>query len=454
MIIRWFAYMSAACLQLAALAGVASAQSAMDAWANFVLAPKVWKGQIVAMPTPAPRPRGGDYVESQALPLRVHAPSGTPPARLSAALRALEDAAEILAQHGWPMPFADGGAGGSLAFDLYLDETSEQPARAALDTSIAWSDFDSAQTYAVVDARLSVSELPACVMSALLQAALHGQDPAEAPSVLRATGDLAAWLYLGEYGCEDSLRSAQREPERGFLGHDPSSGAAGALFLAMLSERHDAGSGRFLRALWELLRQRSRDLVKPDELRASPDLWEALAAALEHSGESWNDDLEELAAARVFAGEPRGRAHASYRVLAALPDGARVPLRGDFAYAELPKRVQSPAEGLLPLGSVYARVRTPGVTDDDMLHVWLRAELGPRWSLMAIRRAADGGEVGRVKAPLRRTPESYLPVQLTADTAEVVLVVTYLPHKTPDADAPPPLPHGFELTVARVAGSD
>lgn len=451
MIARSLAYMSAACLLMAAiLPATAHADGAMDAWASFVLAPKVWKGQIVAAPTPVRRPQGGVYLDSMQWPLRVHAPAGTSLRRLTAALTALEVAAETLAQRGWPVPFVDGGAGGSLAFDLYLDPATDLAAHAEIDSSIAFTDFDSAQTYAVVDARLGPTELSACVMSAFAQAALHGQDPSEAPSVLRASGDLAAWLYLGEYGCEDAMRHAQREPERGFMSGVQDSGAAGALFLAMLAERHDAGSGQFVRALWELLRQRSRELVPPGALRASPDFWEALAAALTQSGESLSDDLEEFAAARLFSGEPSARAHASYRVFAALPDGARVPLRGDFAYADLPKRVRSDPDGLRPLGSVYARIRTPAASDEDQLHVWLRAELGPRWSVIAIRRDAQGGEVGRVKAPLRRVPESYLPVQLTADTAEVVIVVTYLPPKTPDADVPPLAPRGFELIVDRV----
>ena len=56
-----------------------------------------------------------------------------------------------------------------------------------------------------------------------------------------------------------------------------------------------------------------------------------------------------------------------------------------------------------------------------------------------------------MKAPLRRAPESYLPVQLTRDTAEVVIAVTCLPVKTPDADLLPPPPRSFELVVDRAA---
>ncbi len=457
---RSIAHMSVAGLLLAAVGLAFAAPGAgqatqpaqpglMDAWANFILAPKVWKGQVVPEPDAGERASGGTWLDSDELPLRVHAPVGTSRLQLTAARGALEQAYRTLAASGWPLPFADGGRGGSLAFDLYLDPAARAPAYAASEQPIAWLDFDSAGTYAVVDAGLPRRDLPACVMSALVQAALHGRDPAEAESMLRATGDFAAWLFLGEYGCAGSMLAAQHAPELGFLQRDPDSGARGAAFLAMLSERHDGGTGRFIEAAWQLTRQRSRGLVKPGILRSSPDLWEALAASLHAAGEDWSDDVEELVAARLFAGDARARAAASYRVFAALPNGAQLPMQADWTYAQLPKRFRSADDGIPPLGSVYLRVRTPNVTEGQELRVWLRGELGPRWSLIAIRLGASGTEVGRVKSPLRTMPDSYVPLLLTSDTAEVVLAVTYITVKTPDADAPPALPHAFELVVDR-----
>ena len=59
---------------------------------------------------------------------------------------------------------------------------------------------------------------------------------------------------------------------------------------------------------------------------------------------------------------------------------------------------------------------------------------------------ADGRETGRTAAATRRTPKSYLPIMLTADTDSVLLVVTKLP-----LDPRPPgasdLRHGFELVL-------
>ncbi|HEX2677912.1 MAG TPA: hypothetical protein VHM19_14765, partial [Polyangiales bacterium] len=403
-------------------------------------------------PDQAPRPQGFAFVESRRLPLRVHAPVGTPALQLMAALSALEDAYDELAARGWPLPFPDGGYGGSLAFDLYLRSDARHAAYAETDVPVSWVDFDSAQTYAVVDAQLSRRDLPACVLSALVQAALHGRDPAEAESVLRATGDLAAWLFRGEPGCADSMLDAQRAPERGLITQDPETGALGSLFLAMLAERHDHGTGHFMEALWELTQQRSTSLVKPDQLRSSPDLWEALATALQAAGESWEDDVEELAAARWFTGSARARAAASYEVMRAMPDGVSPPVLATWDYAQLPKRSIAAGDGLSELGSAYAVVHTPHAADGGGLKVWLRGELGPRWSLIAIRVGEDGHEVGRVKAPLRRVPESFLPVLLTSDTAEVVLAVSYLPAKTPDADTPPLIPRNFELVVDKGDG--
>jgi hypothetical protein len=204
-----------------------------------------------------------------------------------------------------------------------------------------------------------------------------------------------------------------------------------------------------MRALWELTRQRSKDLVPEGALRSSPDLWEVLAGALGAVNQTLPDALEDFAVARFFAGEPSRRRASAYRVLRALPDGAAVSLAATLAFGDLPRHVRLDDEGLAPLGSAYVRVVTTGASAGTELRVWLRGEIDPQWSLVAVRLAADGGELGRVTAAQRRVPQSYLPVLLTADTAQVVLVVTYLLPHTPDADRVP-LPHrGFELILDR-----
>ena len=124
-----------------------------------------------------------------------------------------------------------------------------------------------------------------------------------------------------------------------------------------------------------------------------------------------------------------------------------MPLTAEVSLADLPRHVRPIAE-LSTLGSAYVRVSTPALGSEE-LRVWLKAELGPLWSLTAVRLAADGHELGRTSAPPRRVPSSYLPVALDPETASVLLVVINLSEPTPDADRPAPSPHSYELVLAR-----
>jgi hypothetical protein len=429
------------------------AQGAMDAWAQWALAPKVWKGQTVAWPDPAPRPSGPfTQLDSARLPVRVHVPARSSQLQAQYALALLEAAYAALQERSWPLPAPDGGYGGSLGFDLYLAADGCESACARVDEPLGVSDFDSAQTFAVVNARLPQQALRACVQSAVAQAGLRSVDPAEAESWLRASGDFAAWLITGEAGCDESFVAAQLTAASGVLDAEPRSAATGGLLLAVLSERNDGGSGDFVRALWESTRQRSLGLVDGDRLRSSPDLWEVLTQTLAQQHISVHDELVEFGIARYFAGDARRRAQAAYRVLAGLPSDASVALSADLALSDLPRHVHS-EQALDSLGSAYVRVRVSDSQRSSELQVWLRGELEPRWSLSAVRLAADGHELGRTSLPARRTASQYLPIVLDNDTAEVVIVITNLPDATPDADLPAPTAHGYELIVAAASDS-
>jgi hypothetical protein len=442
-------YMSAV-LVLLALASTARAEGgSMDAWAQWALAPKVWKGQTVAAPEPTPRPRDLSMrLDSLRLPLSVHVGARSSQLQAERALAALEAAYDALAANGWPLPIADGGYGETPGFDLYL--TPAAPARAAafVDALVPWSDFDSAQTYAVIDADLPDDALFGCVQSALTQAALRGVDPAEAESWVRASGELTSWLFTGEPGCDDSFAAAQRDASGALLSPDPDSAAAGALLLAMLDERRAGGDGSFVRGLWETTRQRSSGLVAPDRLRSSPDLWEALNQTLAVDHLQLLDELSEFGVARYFAGDAQRRSHAGYRVLASLPETASVPIASEVELEDLPRHLHDNSE-LQQLGSAYVRVKTAGAGNGADLQVWLKGEIGPQWSLYAVRLGADGLELGRTSAPARKVPSSYLPVAFGPDTAEILLVITSLPASTPDADDNQAPPHGYELILAR-----
>jgi len=441
------AYMSAAlCLRLLS-ASCAHADGSMDAWAQWTLAPKVWKGQTVLAPERAPRPTATFMrLDSLRWPVHVHVPARSSQLQASAALQAVEAAYAALYERGWPLPVPDGGYGGTPGFDLYWTAGVCDGACARVETPNACSDFDAAQTFAVIDASVAQAELSACAQSAVTQAGVRATDPSEAESWVRASGELMAWLVTGQTGCQASLVEAQRTPADGLLSADPLSARPGALLLATLSERTSGGDAEFARSLWETTRQRSRGLVDKDRLRSSPDLWEVLLQTLSWKGLAWQDELTEFGVARYFSGSAQRRAQAPYRVLAALPSDASVPLSAELTLLELPRHVHRDA-GLASLGSEYVRVHTLGSSSSE-LRIWLKGELGPLWSLTALRLAADGRELGRTAAPPRRVPESYLPLVLDPETAEVVLVITNLPDAPPDADRPPPAPHAYELVVA------
>lgn len=444
------AYMSAAALFVGtALSRPAHADDAIDAWAKWAMTPKIWKGQIVPAPERTPRPSApGIELDSLELPLRVHAPPGKQ-RRAARALAALERAYAAWRGFGWPLPVPDADLGGSSAFDLYLLPGAAVASDSQVDQERAVTDFDGALTYATVSAERAGVQLAACVHSAFAQATARALEPAESVSLVRATGEYCAYRETGEPGCDDSFVLGQNAPEHSMLGMDLAAAGSGGMFLAMLSERHDAGGGELVRALWELARQHSKGLVADDRLRGSPDVWEVLARVLEATEERWPEELAEFAAARFFAGEPSRRAAAAYRVFAELPSDAAVPLLADLDQAALPRHVRTAADGgIEALGSSYVRVRlAPCATGACELRVWLRGELGPNWSLTGLRLGADGRELGRTHAPPRDVPDAYLPLVISSDTRAVILVVTHLPRATPDADPGVPAPRGVELAI-------
>jgi hypothetical protein len=181
-------------------------------------------------------------------------------------------------------------------------------------------------------------------------------------------------------------------------------------------------------------------------LHARPSFWQALDGMLRGVyvtlDETLDDAAIELAALRYsMPAEGTGSL--------ALPVAARVPLTLETTLAELPRRA-TPVTLLATYGSAYARVDTPGARAGAQLRAWLRAELGPRWALQAITLDSQGRELGRVSAPARNTHEGFLPVELDASIASVVLVVTKLPRVrdelplTQDAENDA---HDFELTL-------
>lgn len=444
-------------LALLLLAGPARAQTFPGAreYAAAVVAlttPK-WKGQVVQWPERHPRPVPGGYtLQSQLWPLSVHAGRDVPLARAQRALTALEAARQVLDQTGWPQPLPDGGLGGTGGFDLYLAPLDGDGADAFSDGPVTWSFWDAVSSFGVVDPDTCRVDLDACVTSAYVQAALLGQAPAEARSWREATGAYVAWLVTGSFGCDDPIADQQEHPWRAWIGSrgDAPDPEGGALMLAMLSARHDGGTGTFVRDLWQLARQRSAGIA---DLRGSPDMWQALQAVLKvtnghrDSEPPLDEAMEDLAVQRYFTGRHRESSTPWY--LSELGPNATVPVTFETQWTGLPQHAPPADPALEPFGSAYALVDVSTAPADGVLRVWLRGEYGVQWSLVAVRLNATGEPLERVTAPARDVPDSYVPVQLDSKTKKVLIVVTNLSSRLPDADIPDENVRSFELIVDR-----
>jgi hypothetical protein len=449
-----------------------AADGPIDEWARAIVeatAPR-WTGPRVEWAPSAPRPIDTIAAESLVAPLAVHADPRIPPERVERALAAMERAHRWLAEGGWGEPYDDGGRGGSGGLDLYLradaietvpgsfdrtraapGENDEVPARAirvGYDAAVAWADLDAVTSFAEVDSRAAAGSLEACVIDATTQAIVAQQDPAEAPAWRRAIGGFVAWQLTGELGCaEGALAAAQSRPDRGLVGHAPGSGEEGALLLAAISARHDAGTGDFVRDLVQGARQWTWD---GGLLRADPDIWLAISHFLEVSRDPLDRVVEELAIARFFTGSRAGLGAGALGAIVEAATATEVPIHGRAEWSgRMPRTLIHGDVELATLGSSYSLVDVRGAGDGARLRVWLRGEFGAHWSMVAVRLDDRGRELGRMRTPVRDEPRAYLPVELDARTASVLVVVTNIPRERPDADVPDENVRGFRLVVDR-----
>jgi hypothetical protein len=445
----------------------------IDAWARAIADSTVprWAGPRVGWAPPAERPPGEQPAARSVLrPLAVHADPGVDPRRVDRALAALERAHAWMEDGGWGAPRPDGGRGGTDGFDLYLraspiedaagsfdqpspadgedDEVPLRAIRVAYDAPLGWGALDAVTAFAEVDARgLDEGDLDACVTSAYAQAVAAELDPAEAPAVRRAIGTFVGYQLTGSYGCAaQAIADAQATPERLLVGHAPGSGEAGALLLALVSARHDRGTGDFIRDLLQGARQWTWE---GEGLRAEPDLWHALFHFLEVSRDPLPRVLERLAVARYFAGSRGGLGTHGVRAIADAPGDVPIAARADWG--RMPRTLVRGEIELGSGGSAYALVDVRPAPPASRLRVWLRGEYGVEWSMVAVRLDEDGRAIGSMRAPIRREPRAYLPVELEPGTASVLIVVTNVTMERPEADAPDEAVRGFLLTVDRAA---
>jgi len=399
----------------------------------------VWTGPRTPAPEPTPRPDVALRVTRSPYALvAVHADPVMTDAASGRALRALEYARGRLDALGWTTPVSDGGLGGGPELDLYL--TSALPSGAYSDGLVPFTYLDRASVFAVLGPSVPDAILDACITEAYADAMLLSTDPAEAETWRRATAAWLAWELTGRFGCDDAVHEQQAEPFRSWISGAAGAGAGGAMLLAYLAARHDGNDGHFVRDVWALATQRTWE---GNGLRADPDLWSAVDAAVGRSGDRLLDNIEEIAVLRWFVGRHEGDDWS----LAALDDDARVPI--ERTMTRIPAKV-SARTPLQAFGSAYVVIEAPAWKDATTLRAWLTGEYGVRWSLVAVQLDAQGREIRRIASPPTAVaPKAFLPIDLDEVTATVLFVVTNLSSRLPDADEPDGSERAFELVVDR-----
>jgi hypothetical protein len=406
----------------------------IDAVARFMVESTQGKQPTVPYPETT-RPELPLAVCSIDQPLCVHAgPEVAPDA--AAWLAELEIARSLVEALGFPVPQPDAGRGGTFELDVYLASPDPAPdgaeavgdyeraprkVFAELDEPAGASLLDGATTYARVDPSVPAGQRLVCGVQAIAEAGLRSDDPAESRLATGAVAAFVAYLATGSYGCVDRVEAAQLAPEPGIAGPETDALATLQLALVLISRRHDGGDGAFIRDVWQLSRQKSPSV---DAMRISPSFFEALDRALKNSGDSFEAITENVGVARYFA--TRGDRDGGKGALPPLPSSISVPIDLVKPYAELPAHLPVHEPLLGPLGSSYAQVDTRGAPAGSRLDVWLRGDVGRKLVLTAVRLDADGRELGRMIAPARKVPHSFLPIELEQGTASVLFVVTAL----------------------------
>lgn len=430
-------------------AGAAHAQNlpGVDAYAEAVVAltaPR-WVGPRVPYPTESDRPHASIHGRSVDSGLAVHGTRGVPGAALEAALAGASRMADSLRVRAFDRPFGDGDLGGGPELDFYLVGDLGAPYRIGSDGPRPYAYLDGIIAHVLVDASMPRERIEACAAEAYADALLAELDPAESPSWRRAVAQYLAWLVDGSFdACTDDVGEAQRAPHTGFTAHDGPH--AGALFLAMQSLANDRADAAYVRETWNMARQRTWE---GGDLRASPDVWEAIgttATLLRHSLDAL---VVDAAVARSYVGVPALERGSPFLALGGLGEDHATPYAFVARWNALPIRTAPHAPPLARTGSAYTRVDVAESRRGDRLRVFLRGEASTRWALVAIAIDASGKASSRVDAPIReRAWDAYLTLELEG-ASTVIVVVTNLGAARPDADATAADDHAFHLLIDR-----
>lgn len=368
-------------------------------------------------------------LESIVAPLRLHVPSSTAPDRAARWLSDLEWAATRAAALGWPPPLPDGSRGGSPSFDVYVVRRGGPSSVAVPETAWPSVDLPSTSAYAVVTESAAELDFASCAIASYVQASSWAIDPHEDVAWRRASGTLVAGLATGVLGgCTTGLADVQSDPARAWFApgdDEPDRPDGGALVLLSMSARHDGGSGRFLRDLWELSRYRSES----EDPSAGLTLFDVWSESARGAGDSLRDNLVLSALERALLDQPwRAR---TYPADVALASTAPIDLGAPIRFVELPAHRSGPEEGVEPTGSWFGVLETAGADPESRLRVWFEGETGTAWGVIVVGFDRVGRESVRLEMPIRREPRGYLAIERVARHERLLFVVTALPHEVP-----------------------
>jgi hypothetical protein len=376
----------------------------------------------------------------------VHADGPAGLARADEALASAETALGRLQALRMPAPLSDGGAGGTLALDLYLVAGS---GAAAFPDLPAPGPFARGSAFAIV----GVGPGPACglasdVARAVAQASLLGLDHAIHDGILAMQSTYLASLVSP---CEPlelaAIDAAQRRPERAITDAPRDLPSGAMLFPWLLDVDYGRGApASVMNALLAIAVDPRPD--RPSLSDNEPDLFDALREVLPVRGHQLGDLLSAHAVARAFVGSRSDEAHLPQSSW--LGDMGRVRFEWSIDHRSLPRRV-APRRPLDPTGSAYvwldlsegARAGVRVIADWETQHVfeWSFVKIDAEGRTIAAQRA--GGIYGSDHADVTLSD--------LGEAAGLLIVATHVgsdDRSRPfDPDRGPPEPASFELTL-------
>lgn len=306
----------------------------------------------------------------------------------SALLQAASGALDTYLGLRLPRPRLDAPLGGDGRLDVYVREGA--PAAAFLDPGAASSGPDLGTGFVLSPPLGRGCHDRQALATAVAQVILLGQDAALQPNTIamlsRHLGRLAEPCDLLEL---EDVDTAQRSPERSFIGEADAPSPAAFLFPWFLENKYGTNEpGKLTMALAAISAQSTRAGPLVDE----PDIFDALRITQQRNQTSLADTLLEFAIHRAFIGSRSDELHmldvARYGAL------GRVRVEWNVSHGSLPRTLR-PLRPIEPLGSTYLQVDLQGApADGEVTYVidW-ESPVGFSWAVLKLDET--GAELGR-----------------------------------------------------------